>query len=73
MPSLLDRLYEYIQYYFGKIRVCLLRLRGIKIGRHTIIECGAVLRMQYGGNISIGNSCYLSRGCQVITHGGGAR
>lgn len=42
----------------------------INIDKSTVIEDGVVLRSQYGGSISIGRNCYLSKGCQCLTHGG---
>jgi acetyltransferase-like isoleucine patch superfamily enzyme len=55
----------------NKLKILFLRLDPkIKIGKSVIIESGVVIRSQYGGSITIGDLCYLSRGVQILTHGG---
>lgn len=45
-------------------------LPNITLGKRIIIEKGVTLRSQYGGKITIGDNCQLSRGAQLLTHGG---
>ncbi len=59
-----------LSYRYWKLRARLITLRGIQIGKNTMIEPHTVLRCQYGGNISIGENCYISQGAQLLTHGG---
>ncbi len=59
-----------LSYRYWKLRARLISLRGIQIGKNTMIEPGTVLRSQYGGNISIGENSYISRDVQLLTHGG---
>lgn len=66
----LNRIYTSITYRLSKLKSKIISLRGIKIGAGTIIEPGAEIRRQYGGNITIGKNCYVSRGAQLLTHGG---
>ena len=42
----------------------------ISIGKKVVIESGVTIRCQYGGKISIGDYCQISRGVQLLTHGG---
>lgn len=42
----------------------------VTVERKTVIESGCVLRSQYGGKIFVGENCYLSKGAQLLTHGG---
>lgn len=42
----------------------------VTIGKKTIIEPGCILRSQYGGKIFVGENCYMSKGAQLLTHGG---
>ena len=45
-------------------------IRGISVGRGTIIEKGVVISLQYGGTITIGSNCILYRNSSLVTHGG---
>lgn len=42
----------------------------VHVGSKSIIESNVILRSQYGGNISVGENCYISSGAQLLTHGG---
>lgn len=42
----------------------------VRIGKGTIIEPGVTLTTQYGGSITIGKDCYISRNAALLTHGG---
>lgn len=42
----------------------------VHVGKNTIVEPNVVLRSQYGGEIHVGENCYLSVGAQLLTHGG---
>lgn len=53
------------------IRIFVLRIDpNIYICKNVIIEKGVVIRSQYGGKIYIGEACEISRGVQILTHGG---
>ena len=43
---------------------------GIKVGKGTLIDKGALLKSRWGGKISIGSSCYVAKGAQLLTHSG---
>jgi len=66
---------NYLSYYYSRIvneykRFILNLNPNIQIGKHTIIEKGSIIRIQYGGKIQIGNNCIISNGAQILTHGG---
>lgn len=44
--------------------------KNISIGEGTIIERGAIISLQYGGSVKIGDNCILYRNSSIITHGG---
>lgn len=55
----------------NRFRIFLLRSNpNINIGKNVIIESGVIIRSQYGGKVFIGDWCQLSRGAQILTHGG---
>ena len=56
----------------GKIRLYIYNffIPNVRIGKNTFIESGVTLRSQYGGEMTIGDYCYISRGVQILTHGG---
>lgn len=55
----------------GRIRARLYSFNPqIKIGKGSIIDKGAILRVQYGGYIEVGRNCYISSGVHILTHGG---
>lgn len=66
----LNRLKTAILYRYWKFRSKFFTVLGIKIGRNVLIESNVVIRRQYGGNIRIGDNCYISCGVQLLTHGG---
>lgn len=57
-------------------RICRIRcyyykyIHDIEIGNRCLIESGVTIKCQYGGHIKIGDCCIISRGAQVLTHGG---
>lgn len=57
-------LYSHIRRFLLNLKPC------IKVGKGTMIESGSLLRVQGGGSISIGRECYISKGAQLLTHGG---
>ena len=62
---------EAVEYYRARLRGIMCNLiPNITVGKHTLIEPGAVLRCQYGGSITIGDNCVLSRNSMLLTHGG---
>lgn len=68
---LIERMVIHIEYKINRLRSSYFRVfRGIEIGKGCIIEKGAVLKRQYGGNIKIGDCCYISSGVVLLTHGG---
>lgn len=42
----------------------------ISIGSGTVIESGAILSTDYGGNIYIGDNCKIAHGAMILTYGG---
>lgn len=50
---LIERMVIHIEYKINRLRSSYFRVfRGIEIGKGCIIEKGAVLKRQYGGNFS---------------------
>lgn len=66
-----NRILIKVSFVFASIRRLLINMAvpNVKIGKHTILEPHVTLRSQYGGNIVIGNHCYISSGAQLLTHG----
>jgi len=67
-----NRCIRKITYMMADVKRTLINvfIPNVSVGKNTIIEPGVILRSQYGGNISIGSDCYLSKGAQLLTHGG---
>ena len=64
-------LYKRIQYHVFRLRAILYSIfPDISIGKNTRIERRVLLSTKCGGSIKIGDNCYLSEGCQIITWGG---
>lgn len=51
-------------------RLCINVNPSVSIGRGTIVERGAVISTRYGGSITIGEKCYISRYSQILSCGG---
>lgn len=67
----LNRVLRYFIYKVVALRRIALSLKhNIHIERGTVIEKGVTLRVQSGGRIFIGRNCYISKGAQLLTHGG---
>lgn len=63
-------IYHYYECYSWIKRILYNLHPNISIGKGTIIEPDCLLKCQYGGSISIGKNCYISKGAQLVTHGG---
>lgn len=69
MPNFYN-LISTLSFKYWKFRARIISFFGISIGFGTIIESKAIVRKQYGGEIIIGDNCYVSSGAQLLTHGG---
>lgn len=66
------RIIRRLTYSFGKINAQFYNLiPGVRVQYGTLIEPGVVLSTQGGGTICIGKDCYLYRGVQLYSMGGG--
>lgn len=62
-------IYRYEKIYYP-IRLFFVRLHPyVHIGRGTIIEKGAYIKPQWGGEIFIGENCRICKGAQLLTNG----
>lgn len=68
---LISRIINRINLYFYSTKRLIINLRpSINIGRGSIIENGAVISTRYGGTITIGENCHISKFGQVLSCGG---
>ena len=68
---LISRIINRINLYFYSAKRLIINLRpSINIGRGSIIENGAVISTRYGGTITIGENCHISKFGQVLSCGG---
>jgi acetyltransferase-like isoleucine patch superfamily enzyme len=56
----------------GQVRILVLRLRGISIGKNCFISWGAKLDT-CAGKITIGDGCEITYGCVLISHDASAK
>ena len=61
---------KYWTYYFEIKRKFINMRPNICIGKYTVVERGAVLSTRYGGSITIGHHCHISRSAQILSCGG---
>lgn len=70
--SVIWKLIRRLTYVCGKLHAQCYNLKpGIKVQWGTLIEPGVVISTQGGGTITIGKDCYLYRGAQLYSMGGG--
>lgn len=58
------------KYYYAFKRVTINMRSSVHIGKGTVVENGAVISTIYGGSITIGEHCHISRYAHVLSCGG---
>lgn len=71
MKKLIRKIIHNLGNIFRGLRLILLKMSGVKIGKNTMISLGAKIDTRRG-NITIGNNCLITHGCYILSHDGAA-